>query len=184
MDDETRTLFAARTGDDRTASYEALVTLFARTDAPVDWAYEVWDGLRDDLRSRDPHARAFAAQLLWRLAKSDPDGRMYEDFPAVFAVTRDERFVTARHVLQASWRVGLAGPELAARVIAALTERFRECGDEKNASLIRTDIVAALRHLHDAVEGTDAESAAETLIAGETDEKMRKKLRTAWRQPG
>ena len=43
---------------------------------------------------------------------------------------------------------------------------------------------AALRHLHDAVPGTPAETTAEALIAGEPDEKMRKKLRTAWRQAG
>ena len=37
--------------------------------------------------------------------------RMLKDFDKLLAVTKDERFVTARHCLQSLWKVGAAGPE-------------------------------------------------------------------------
>jgi len=37
------------------------------------------------------------------LAKSDPK-RMLKELDTLFAVTRDERFVTARHSLQSLWK--------------------------------------------------------------------------------
>jgi|GEM_PF-2245318 len=40
--------------------------------------------------------------------KSDPDGRIVRDFPAIWQVTKDEKFVTFRHSMQAVWKVGLA----------------------------------------------------------------------------
>ena len=95
------------------ADYEAQNTAFhymlSVTDRPVDWAYAVWDELVENLRHKDNHNRAIAAQVLCNLAKSDPKNRMLKDFPSLLAVTRDERFVTARHCLQALWKVGAAG---------------------------------------------------------------------------
>jgi len=71
------------------------------TDRPVEWAYEVWNELVENLSHKDNHNRAIAAQVLCNLAKSDPQNRMLKDLPALLAVTRDERFVTARHCMQA-----------------------------------------------------------------------------------
>lgn len=87
----------------------------------------------------DGHKRAFAAQLLARLAISDPENRMRHDFAALAAVMKDEKTVTARHTLQSIWRVGLAGKEHRTLVLDALAKRFRECPPEKNASLVRTE---------------------------------------------
>ena len=79
------------------------------TDEPVDWAYKVWADLMELLRSGDNRQQAIAAQVLCNLAKSDPKNRMRKDLAALLEVTRDERFVTARHCMQSLWKVGVAG---------------------------------------------------------------------------
>jgi hypothetical protein len=66
-------------------------------------------------------------------------------------VTKDERFVTARHTLQPPWKIGLGSDAQRGAVVAALGHRYRECATEKNRTLIRNDIVEGLRRLHDAV---------------------------------
>ncbi|NIX18334.1 MAG: hypothetical protein GWN07_00100, partial [Actinobacteria bacterium] len=86
MDERAAALFADRESPDRDAAYRATVGLFGMTDEPVAWAYEVWDGMLSDLAHREGHERAFAAQMLARLAISDPEGRMLKDFPRVAAV--------------------------------------------------------------------------------------------------
>lgn len=135
-----------------------------------------------DLSHRDGHKRSFSAQMLSRLAISDPDGRMLRDFPAVAAVMKDDKTVTARHTLQSLWRIALAGPDRMSLVLDALKTRFRECLGEKNASLVRTDVITALVRLRRAVDAPETEAQAEALIASEEDEKARKKQRAAWRK--
>ena len=184
MEDRVKELFAARESSDRAASYQALVELFEITERPVAWAYEVWDQMVEDLAHRDGHKRSFAAQLLARLAISDPEARMLGDFAAVAAVTRDEKTVTARHALQSLWRIGLAGPDRAKLVVDALEKRFGECASEKNASLVRSDAVAALRCLADALKDDAIADRAKALIDSETDPKAQRKHRDAWKNAG
>ena len=62
------------------AQNKAFFYLLEVTDQPVDWAYEVWEELVANLRHKDNHVRAIAAQLLCNLAKSDPEQRMLRDF--------------------------------------------------------------------------------------------------------
>ncbi len=181
MNARVRALFAARESSDRDAAYQAFVDLMALAQEPVGWAYEVWDQTVSDLSHKDGHRRAFAAQLLARLAISDPENRMRHDFAALAAVMKDEKTVTARHTLQSIWRVGLAGKEHRTLVLDALAKRFRECPPEKNASLVRTDVIAALGHLFQAVEEPSIEARAAKLMASEKDEKARKKQRASWK---
>jgi hypothetical protein len=77
---------------------------------------------------------------------------MLTDFAALFAVTRDERFVTARHCQQALWQVGVAGPRQKELLVNALAGRYVECINEKNCTLIRYDIIQVLRRLYDVVK--------------------------------
>src|SRR5258706_14927448 len=109
MDESTRTNLDNLRSEDKDLQNTAFFAILAATDRPVDWAYDVWDGMVADLRHKDNHRRAIAAQVLCNLAKSDPDNRMLKDFDALLNVTKDERFVTARHCLQALWKIGLAG---------------------------------------------------------------------------
>ena len=53
------------------------------------------------LTDKNNRNRSIAAQVLCNLAKSDPSQKLLQDFPALFDVVTDERFVTARHALQA-----------------------------------------------------------------------------------
>jgi hypothetical protein len=180
--ERAQALLADRDSSDKDAAYQALRELFKMADEPVDWAYEVWDRLLDDLTHREGHKRAFAAQMLTRLAISDPNGRMLKDLPKVAAVMRDEKTVTARHTLQSIWRVGLAGPEQRAMVMDALEQRFRECADEKNGTLVRTDAITALARLFIATDAETIEARAHALIDAEPDEKQARKQRAAWRK--
>ena len=109
--------------------------------------------LLEKLRDKDNHSRAIAAQLLCALAKSDPQGRMLKDFGKLLAVTKDERFVTARHCLQNLWKVGVAGKAQQQMVVKGLETRFHECISEKNCTLIRYDIIVNLRQIYDAKAG-------------------------------
>ena len=161
--------------------YRALMYILSATERKVDWAYEVWDGLVADLRDEDNHVRAIAAQVLSNLGKSDPQGRMLKDFRAVLAVTRDERFVTARHALQSIWRVGAAGKKQQKVVVDGLAARFRECAAEKNSTLIRYDIVVGLRKLYDEVHDEKVREKALDLISTEQDPKYRKKYEGVWK---
>lgn len=163
------------------ARYEAFVHLLKATEKPVDWAYEVWDDLVDGLTDKDNHVRAIAAQLLCNLAQSDPGGRVLKDLDALLAVTRDDRFVTARHSLQAIWKVGVAGKQQRKMLLEGLGLRFRECATEKNCTLIRYDIAKGLRDLYDQVKDEKVRELAQGLIQSEKDTKYRKKYEGVWR---
>jgi len=165
----------------RETSYKSYLRLMKATDRPVDWAYAVWDDLVEGLTDKDNHVRAIAAQLLANLPRSDPKGRILKDFPVLLSVTRDERFVTARHSLQAIWKVGLAGEKQQKLVMDGLARRFKECASEKNCTLIRYDIAKALRDLYDEVEDVKIRDLALKLIRSESDLKYRKKYEGVWR---
>lgn len=156
--------------------------LMEGTEKPADWAYEAWDELLEGLTHKDNHVRAIAAQLLANLAKSDPKGRMLKDFNKLLAVTKDERFVTARHCLQSLWKVGLAGKKQQQLVMNGLEKRFRECVKEKNGTLIRYDIIVDLRNLYDAVKDEAIKQKALELIEVEKDLKYKKKYAGVWRK--
>lgn len=155
--------------------------LMKETSEPVAWAYEVWDELLADLKHKDNHVRAIASQLLCNLAKSDPEGRIVKDLKKLVEVTRDERFVTARHCLQSLWKIGMAGEKQRAAVVKALEGRYKDCADEKNGTLIRFDIVSGLRRLFDAVGDESIRTKALKLIETEEDLKYRKKYAGVWK---
>ena len=107
--------------------------------------------------------------------------RILHDFRTLFAVTGDERFVTARHCLQNLWKVGAAGKEQQKLFATALERRFQDCATHKNCTLIRYDIIKCLRDLYDAVHDDDVRRLAHELIDSESDLKYRKKYATLWR---
>jgi hypothetical protein len=181
MDETTQVNLDALRSQDREVQSAAFLHILAETEKPVDWAYEAWDGLLADLRHKDNHVRAITAQVLCNLAKSDPQKRMLNDFPALLAVTKDERFVTARHCLQALWKVGLAGEAQRERLVAGLAGRFEECSAEKNYTLIRYDILQGLRNLYEVVRDEAIRGKALALIETEADLKYRRKYAGLWR---
>lgn len=190
MNPRIQALFDDRTSGDADRAYRAFVQLMAEAEAGASWAYEVWDDLVVGLASADNHQRAFSVQLLARLALSDPEQRMLKDFEAVARTMRDERFVTARHTVQSIWRVALAGTAQRDLALDALEAWFHGCVSHKNAALIRTDLITSLGQLAQALSANDSDPAgraavqclADALIAGEAEDKAKKKQLAAWRK--
>jgi hypothetical protein len=182
MDQKIRASIENIRSTDRAAQNTAFQGLMAVTENPVEWPYDVWDELLADLRDKDNHVRAIAAQVLCNLAKSDPRGRMLKEFDKLLAVTKDERFVTARHCMQSLWKVGVAGTKQQKKYMDGLSRRFAECSAEKNCTLIRYDILQSMRNVYDVVKDEQIRTRAEALIAGEDDSKYQKKYWTLLRK--
>ena len=181
MDSTTRMHLDGLRSGDREQENAAFSYFTDATLVPVDWAYDVWDDMVGMLRSASNRQRAIAAQTLCGLAGSDPEERILRDFGALLEVTRDERFVTARHCMQSLWKVGAAGEKQREMLVAGLAGRFGECSTEKNRTLIRYDIIESLRKLYDrTADGSVREQALE-LIGTEEDPKYRKKYAGVWR---
>ena len=181
MDNTIRVNLTNLRSADRALQNKAFFYVLEVTNGPVDWAYDVWDEMVTGLRHKDNHVRAIAAQVLCNLAKSDPEKRMLSDFPALLAVTKDERFVTARHCLQALWKVGAAGKEQQQLLVDGLAGRFKACITEKNCTLIRYDIIQVLHNLYEQVKDEKVREQALAWIASEQDEKYRKKYASIWK---
>ena len=166
--------------EDRARQGAAFQQTLDQTSQPVDWAYEVWDELLAQLTDKNNRNRSIAAQVLCNLAKSDPSNRMLRDFPALFDVVTDERFVTARHALQALWKVGCVSKKHRNLLVAALEKRFSDWVTHKKRTLIRYDIIECLRKLFDAVQDESIRTRATALIELESDPKYKKKYSTLW----
>ncbi len=183
MDSKIRAKVDAIYSEDREAQHRAFLDLLESAEKPVAWAYDAWDELVAGLSSPNNRVRAIAAQLLCSLAwKSDPQIRILEDFPRLMAVTRDPRFVTARHTLQAIWKVGAAGEEQKQILLRALSERFAACIDEKNYMLVRYDIIVALKRLYDEVNDEKIRFLALKLINQEENPRNHRKDLSVWKK--
>lgn len=182
MDKTIRTHLDNVRSEDGELQNKAYYFLMEKTEKPVDWAYEAWDELIEGLTHHDNHVRAISSQLLANLAKSDPKGRMLKDFDKLLDVTKDEKFVTARHCLQSIWKVGLAGKNQQIMVVKGLEKRYQESVKEKNGTLIRFDIIQDLRNLYDATTSSEIKEKALELIELEKDAKYKKKYATVWKK--
>jgi hypothetical protein len=181
MDKTTQTELDNLWSENRELQNKAFYYVLEATDKPVDWAYDVWDEMVENLSHKDNLNRAIAAQVLCNLAKSDPKNRMLKDFDTLLAVTKDERFVTARHCMQSLWKVGAAGKQQQKKLVDGLAGRFKECITEKNCTLIRYDIIQSLRNLYEEVKDENVRTKALELIETEEDLKYRKKYASLWR---
>ena len=181
MNKTTRTNLDNLWSEDRELQNKAFFYILEVTDKPIDWAYDVWDEMMENLSHKDNHNRAIAAQVLCNLAKSDPKNRRLKDFGGLLVVTKDERFVTARHCMQSLWKVGVAGKKQQKLLVDGLAGRFKECLAEKNCTLIRYDILQSLRNLYNVVKDEKIREKAMGLIETEEDLKYRKKYASLWR---
>lgn len=181
MDRILRTNLNILWSEDRQLQNDAFLYTIKATDQPVEWAYKIWDDLLKNLTHKDNHNRAIAAQVLCNLAKCDPKNRMVKDFHKLLVVTKDKRFVTARHCLQSLWKVGAAGKKQQKIYMEGLERRFNECIAEKNCTLIRYDILQSMRNVYDKVKDEKMKQKALELIAAEEVLKYRRKYAMAWR---
>jgi hypothetical protein len=182
MDKTTQTQLNNLWTDDRDSQNQAYYYILEASDKPVDWAYEAWDEIIANLSHKDNHNRAIAAQIISNLAKSDPANRILKDFDKLLTVTKDERFVTARHCLQSLWKVGVAGNKQKKIYMEGLERRFKECVTEKNGTLIRYDLIQSLRNVYDAIKDEKVKEKALELIEMEEDPKYRKKYASLWKK--
>ena len=182
MDKKIRAQLDNILSEDGQVQFKAYDFLMKETEKPVDWAYEAWDELIGGLTHKDNHVRAIASQILANLGRSDPKGRMFKDFDKLLNVTKDERFVTARHCMQNIWKVGLGGKNAQQLVVKGLEKRFKECIKEKNGTLIRYDILVSLRNLYNATTSSEIKEKALELIELEKDLKYRKKYASVWKK--
>ena len=181
MDNIMKSHFENLEAKDKHVQYEAFLSIIAATEAEVDWAYDVWDQLVEWLTDTDNHRRARAGQFLAALAISDPEARMLNDFPALWEVTYDPKFVTARHTLQSIWKVGLAGQAQKEMVLNQIADRFQNGADEKHYTLIRFDMIQGLKNLYDRIRDESIKQKAMDLIEVEEDAKYRKKYMSVWK---
>ena len=182
MDNTIQTQIDNIRSTDGDVQNKAYFYILEKTDKPVDWAYEVWDQMIENLTHKDNHVRAISAQVLSNLAKSDPKNRMLKDFHKLLEVTKDERFVTARHCLQSLWKVGVVGKKQQKVYMDGLERRFEECITEKNCTLIRYDILQSMRNVYDSAKDEKIREKALELIETEDDLKYRKKYATLWKE--
>ena len=181
MDEITRTHLINIRSADKVLQNAAYFAILEATDKTVDWAYDIWDEMLAGLTHKDNHVRSICAQVLCNLARSDPKNRMLKDFDKLLIVTKDERFVTARHTLQALWKVGMTGAKQQKKYVDGLAGRFKECIAEKNGTLIRYDICQSMRNVYDVVKDDKIRQTALALIETEADLKYRKKYMNLWR---
>ena len=95
-------------------------------------------------------------------------------------MTKDERFVTARHCMQSLWKVGVIGRDPQNRLIDGLAVLFTECAVEENRTLIRYDIIVVLGPLFQHARDESIRLQAQAWIATEPDGKYRKKYLIVW----
>lgn len=167
---------------DRSVHGEDFALLQQATAQPVAWADAAWKLAAPLLRHRDNRVRSIAGQFLTALAAAGASPEtVLGGLDALVSVTRDDRFVTARHVLSSLWKIGLQDGEVRHRLLAKLTQRGRSAVDEKNAALVRYDVVCCLRRLFDEIGDEAVRSEAAALIADEPDTKNARKMRAVWR---
>lgn len=160
---------------------DAYAQLLQATEPQVGWSGPVWTDLIPLLEHEDNHVRSIAGQVLCNLAKSAEPDSVIGDIDKLFAVTRDKRFVTARHVLKSLWKAGLGTQEVRDAVVDRFVQRFETAEGEKNSTLIRYDILCAMRSLFDATDDNRVKSEAIDLIAIEQDDQYRRKYEGVWR---
>lgn len=165
---------------DRAAQNLAYHAVMSATATPVDWAYDVWDDVMAHLTSADNHDRAIAGQVLCNLAISDPEQRILRAWDSLLAVTEDDKFVTARHVIQSLWRVGLPAA-LRPFLLNAVARKFASCANHRNHTLIRYDLLAGLSKLAGATDDPAIRPLALDLIKTEKDQKYAKKYSALWK---
>jgi hypothetical protein len=182
MDLTVRKYFDALYSENADLRYEAFENIMALTHEPVVWIYEIWDELLQLTQSKNNHTRTIAVQLLSNLAKSDSENRLLNDFDKLIAVTKDEKFVTARHSLQCLWKIAVVKPAFSKLVAGQLSERFKGAAQEKNGTLIRYDILEVFKKAFDLNQEENLRDLSIQLIDLEDDIKYRKKYTGLWKK--
>ena len=182
MEKEILHLLSNLNEHDRDLQYKSYEELMKIIKEPVDWTYSVWEQLIKALTYQNAYVRAQAAQILCALAAtSDPEERVLEDFMKIWAITYDEEAFAAIQSLQSIWQIGLAGQVQRDLVVSHLARRFHSCVDEKQPTVIRYEIIVALKKMFDKTDDSKLLNITKNLIEKEQDLKLQKKYKAALR---
>ena len=107
---------------------------------------------------------------------------MLKDFKQLILLTKDDRFVTARHCLQSLWKIGILHEKHTELVLHGLEERYKDCINDRNTTLIRSDIIQNLKNMYDLLNDEVILTKAYALIDMEMDDKYKKKYLSVWRK--
>ncbi|WP_208559365.1 hypothetical protein [Marinilactibacillus kalidii] len=141
MDKETAMLMDIIKNGKQDCQLTAFILLLEKAENEVEWSYDIWDSLRDSLTSSDSYKRAAASQMLAYLSISDPDQKILQDFPHIWKETYHSNQVVAESVLEATWRIGLAGEIQRATLLRTYEERLSEDRYLKNKDAWATKII-------------------------------------------
>jgi hypothetical protein len=154
----------------------ALKSILKITEDKVEWVYDVWDDLVDQLEDENSYQRSIAIMVLCNLVKSDAENRIEGLLPRLLAHTRDIKFIPSRQCIQNIWKVAATSSPRREIILAHLEERFTGCGEEKHSNLIRQDIIQSMRCLYDLEKDVKVLERAKELVNIEKDKKYRKKV--------
>lgn len=124
MDNLIKEHFGNIQSKDKDLRYNSFQFILDQTRGKVAWADEIWDLMTDLAKTGDNHQRTIAVQILSNLSKSVPTERILRDLPKLVEVTRDKKFVTARHSLQCLWKIGIINKPLEKSLTNELIHRF------------------------------------------------------------
>lgn len=175
MDAETKMLVQLADEEDWETRNKAFLLLIETVNKKVDWAYEVWDKLVDDLSSSNMELRLRAGQLLSYLAISDSEQRILEIFPEIWDITYDLDYESSLDLFQSTWKIGLAGAEQKNILFQAYEERFQETlkDSENNNELVRFYILKNLMKLYEQLQDKKTENLIQKLLYLESENRYK-----------
>ncbi|MBN1266744.1 MAG: hypothetical protein JXA25_14705, partial [Anaerolineales bacterium] len=127
MDKNTRQAVDNLNSTDDAIRMDAFQKVLDQTEQPVDWAYEVGDGMLEKLNHPNSFQRSIGIKVLCSLAKSDPENRMADSLDILLSHTKDEKFITSRQCMQSIWQAASGHAGNRKKIISHLTSRYREC---------------------------------------------------------
>lgn len=177
MDSDISSLYEKLNLKEDTERYPAFQQLCLLSEYKVSWTYEVWDQLVEKMSSPNSYQRSIGAILLCNLSQSDPQGRMNNSLEKLLSLSKDEKFITSRLVLQNLWKPAWFEPALREHIVAHLIARFGECANEAHPNLLRQDILQTLFTLAELTHDEALQQEALRLVESEPDPKNKKSYR-------
>ncbi|MDC7126509.1 MAG: hypothetical protein PQJ46_13140 [Spirochaetales bacterium] len=168
-------LFNETKRKDNKIRLNALNGLLDITEKKVDWFDEVFDDLKNRLKSDNSYQRSIGMMLLCNLSKSDNENHLKIVLPDLLQLLKDEKFITRRQTIQNIWKIAIEKDNLQKKIIEVLLEKFYECLFEEHYNLIRQDIISSLFSIHQKDTDSCPISIINDLIEDEKDVKLQKK---------
>lgn len=171
-------LFIDISSKDDVIRYSALQTLLKLTENKVEWVYDQWYELSDNLESDNSYQRSIGFMLLANLSKSDFDNRMGEIVKKLIQLFDDEKFLTSRQCIQNVWKIAICNTSYKHLVINELRKTYYEnVHINRHGNLIKQDVIFSLNKIYQSDNDNNIWLIINELIDAESDAKFVKALR-------